>query len=43
MGDTTTGIPHLELLVLGTFTHRNMFVLSTLNNTSTYLDFNSEI
>ena len=43
MGDTTTGIPHLELLVLGTFTHRNLFVLSTLNNTSTYLDFNSEI
>ena len=43
MGDATTGIPHLELLVLGTFTGGNPFMLSSLNNTSTYLDFNSEL
>ena len=43
MGDTTTGVPHLELLVLGSFTAGNLFILSSLNNTSTYLDFNSEL
>ena len=43
MGDTTTGIPHLELLVLGGFTNGNPFVLSTLNNTSTYFDFDAEL
>ena len=43
MGDTTTGIPHLELLVLGTFTAGNPFILSTYNNTSTHLNFDAEL
>ena len=43
MGDTTTGIPHLELLVLGSFTAGNLFVLSSLNNTSTYFNFDAEM
>jgi len=43
MGDTTTGIPHLELLVLGTFTAGNPFILSTYNNTSTYFNFDAEL
>ena len=43
MGNTTTGIPHLELLVLGTFTAGNPFILSTYNNTSTHLNFDAEL
>ena len=43
MGDTTTGIPHLELLVLGTFTAGNPFILSTYNNTTTYFDFEADM
>ncbi len=43
MGTTTTGVTHLELLVLGSFTAGNPFVLSSLNNTSTHFNFDAEI
>jgi len=45
MGNTVTGIPHLELLVTVNSggTAGNPFLLATENNTNTYFDFSAEL
>ena len=45
MGNTVTGIPHLELLVTVASggTAGNPFLLATENNTNTYFDFSAEL
>ena len=43
MGTTTTGVTHLELLIIGSFTAGNPFILSSNNNPNTHFDFNAEM
>ena len=43
MGSGATGYQHANIQVVGSGTAGNPFMLATLNNTNTYMDFNSEI
>ena len=43
MGSSATGYQHANIQVVGSGTAGNPFMLATLNNTNTYMDFNSEI
>ena len=43
MGSVSTGYTSVKVNVVGSGTAGNTFMLATLNNTTTYLDFNSEL
>ena len=43
MGSSATGYHWANIQVVGSGTAGNPFLLATLNNTNTYMDFNSEI
>ena len=43
MGSSATGYQWANIQVVGSGTAGNTFMLATLNNTNTYMDFESEL